>query len=387
MRNIFLVGFFVLLSACSGTRVVGPPSAGTATAEAAILRPALDQALGRMRMRVVQQEQDGSLLVQWGDARRGFRFRIRFEAPGYTVTLVDSVNMHQRVDSRTGQMVISSRYHRYINKLHQLVARYLGANGRPTSAGGQSGSERVFAVHQRPAVAAVQRGLMVAGLQIEQADEAAGVVTTGYVDTGFGYGFIDGQGATIYVAYTASVYPDSVRVVQHAQKCAVLYSLGGQQLRCEALPGGAPGRVQARLDELLPVVQREVLATLPAAPAQPAQPAQTGQGVVQQAPVQQPAQPTAGCSGTIDETTAQTVVAQGAEGVRQCLAQGNRGVGTVTVTAIVDSNGGVTNVSLSGAAQPDTVLACIQGTVSRWRFPAPTGGACAELHAPFLLAE
>ena len=292
LRHLAVLFALSLCVACGGRiRPVGPPSTGTVTADPQVLRAAVGDAVSRLRMTIVQDE-GNAYVVQWGDARRrGFRFRVAFESPGYTVTLVDSVNMRQQIDPRSGQLVISGRYHKYIRRLHQYIARNLGAQGISSGVTGATENERTIQTGQPVDFGLVQRGLLVAGLQIDQMNAAAGVATTAYTDTGFGYGFIDGESATVHVAYTVTLYPTQVRIVQQAQKCAVVWVAAGydnvQQLRCEAMPGSAPGGVLSHLDEVHATMEREIRAMLPQqqpAPQQVQQPQPGVQPGVQPAP-------------------------------------------------------------------------------------------------------
>jgi hypothetical protein len=255
-------------------------------ADPATLQAAIHASLARLDMQVVGQDAQG-LVVQWGQQGRWFRFRIALGPTGYTAELIDSDGMRQQVEPRTGNVVIHGRYHSLIDKLHQLVARNLGSAGVATAGGAvaSGGAVRVIRTDDVIDVGILQRGFLVAGSEVDQVSEDAGLVTTAPTDTGFRYGFIDGEGATLFVSYTGTVYPAEVRITQRVQRCSRVYVQVGvglaQQLRCEPFDGSAPGSVAQRLDELAAVVEREVraMAPLPAdrtvimQPAQPAQPA------------------------------------------------------------------------------------------------------------------
>ena len=237
------------------------------TADPPVLRAAILESLARLSMQVVAEDASG-MIVQWGQSGRWFRFRVAYGPHGYTAELLESDGMRQQVDPRTGNMVIHGRYHSMIDKLHRLVSRNLGAAGVATAGGGHgSGSVRVIQTTEPVDVAILQRGFLLAGTQVDQVSDQAGLVTTVPFDTGFGYGFIDGEGATLFVSYTGTVYPSEVRIQQQVQRCARIYVQVGlglaQQLRCEPFDGGPPGSVAGRLDEVAATMERELRAMTP----------------------------------------------------------------------------------------------------------------------------
>jgi hypothetical protein len=377
-----------LVPGCGGgLRPIGPPSAGIATAEEPVLRAALDEAFARLRMQVVE-ERDGALLVQWGDrTRRGFRFEVAFSANGYTVTFVDSVGMKQQVDPRTGSEVIHGRYRELIEKLHKLVARNLGAQGTATGAtlGGGGGSERAIPVTGPVDAGLVQRGFLVAGLDIDSVDPNAGLVTSTYADTGFGYGFIDGEGATLHVAYTGTVYPAEVRVSQQVERCArILVSAGlgvAEELRCEPFTRGVPGRVASGLDRVAAAVRREIEAMQPEA-MQPAAPAQSG-GSVAVAPEET-------CTASLPTGQAEQVAESQSDALNGCYERGLQSnpslAGTANLRLRVDAQGQVTEAAVDGTLGDADVFGCLQQVVMSWRFSPPGGGACASVVIPLQFA-
>ncbi|MEM6955065.1 MAG: hypothetical protein AAF411_17275 [Myxococcota bacterium] len=298
MRLTWVLIFGVLM-ACGGLRPVGEPSVGGATADFAVLGPAVRDALTSNQMSVVQN--DGNTIVaQWGNAQRGFRVRIAFEPPGYTVTLIDSVGFKQRVDARTGQVMIHGRYHRLIDRLHRYVSRNLGSAGRATGARGSNSDERVIATSVPAQIGWVERGLLVAGQQIDQLNESAGLATTQPIDTGYLYGFVQGENATLFASYTATIYPQEVRIRLQLRKCArVMVQVGVnlvQQIQCEPMDGATPANLRVALDDVSAAIEREIRALSPTPAVQPVEPQQPA---VEPAPVA-PAQPSQGDSVFVD---------------------------------------------------------------------------------------
>ena len=93
------------------------------------------------------------------------------------------------------------------------------------------------------------------------------------------------------------------------------------------------------------------------------------------------------CSGNIPGRAAQTALAQSNLQFRNCyerrLKVNNQLEGRVTVQMRVSRTGAVDAVQVGGTLRDAQVLSCVRTIANRIRFPAPTGGSCAVVAAPF----
>lgn len=95
------------------------------------------------------------------------------------------------------------------------------------------------------------------------------------------------------------------------------------------------------------------------------------------------------CEGNLDVAALQQVVSRQRPQVRACyeraLKQNNILQGTVNVRLIIGSDGSVDQVSVGGSLRDNEVFGCVRRLARGWTFPRPTGGACAQVNAPFNL--
>ncbi len=93
------------------------------------------------------------------------------------------------------------------------------------------------------------------------------------------------------------------------------------------------------------------------------------------------------CSGNISPDAARAALAQNNLQFRNCyerrLKVNNRLEGRVNVRMRVSRTGAVDAVSVGGTLNDSQVLSCVRGIANRIHFPAPTGGSCAVVAAPF----
>ncbi|MCS6798183.1 MAG: AgmX/PglI C-terminal domain-containing protein [Myxococcota bacterium] len=93
------------------------------------------------------------------------------------------------------------------------------------------------------------------------------------------------------------------------------------------------------------------------------------------------------CSGNIPQAQAAAVVNEYRRQVRNCyerrLKVNHRLQGNLTLRMKVNSSGNVEATSVGGSLGDPEVFACIRQLASTWRFPAPQGGNCAVVSAPF----
>ena len=100
--------------------------------------------------------------------------------------------------------------------------------------------------------ARVSAALAAEGHVPDAANSTDALVVTEWRDTGFGYGFVDGQKATIVRRFLVAIGPSSTTVRIDAKKCAVGgYTIEGVDIRgrCEDTPE-IPGPMQTELDGL-----------------------------------------------------------------------------------------------------------------------------------------
>lgn len=93
------------------------------------------------------------------------------------------------------------------------------------------------------------------------------------------------------------------------------------------------------------------------------------------------------CQGEIPAAAAQRVISGQRRQVRACyerqLKANNTLQGSAIVRVRIGGSGSVQGVQVSGSLQDPTVFSCIRNLATAWVFPAPTGGQCAVLDAPF----
>ncbi len=93
------------------------------------------------------------------------------------------------------------------------------------------------------------------------------------------------------------------------------------------------------------------------------------------------------CSGNIAAAEARRVIAENNRQVRNCyerqLKTNHTLQGSLSLQLKVGSNGQVTGTRVGGSLRDPAVFSCVRNLAQQWRFPAPTGGNCAVLSAPF----
>ncbi len=93
------------------------------------------------------------------------------------------------------------------------------------------------------------------------------------------------------------------------------------------------------------------------------------------------------CSGAVPPAAARTQLSERSREFRNCyerrLKVNQTLEGRVDVRMRVGRGGEVTAVAVSGSMRDNEVLSCVRGIAQRIRFPAPTGGSCAVVQAPF----
>lgn len=94
------------------------------------------------------------------------------------------------------------------------------------------------------------------------------------------------------------------------------------------------------------------------------------------------------CSGTLEASAIQAVVARNRAQVRSCyeraLKSNNLLQGRLNVRLTVGTGGRVSNVGIGGSLRDPAVSQCVRALASRWSFPSPTGG-CVMVEVPFSL--
>ncbi len=95
------------------------------------------------------------------------------------------------------------------------------------------------------------------------------------------------------------------------------------------------------------------------------------------------------CTGNLDVAAVRQVIGRQRQQVRSCyerrLKQNNILQGTVNVRLVVGNDGSVDQVAVGGSLRDNEVFGCVRRLARGWRFPRPTGGACAQINAPFNL--
>ena len=93
------------------------------------------------------------------------------------------------------------------------------------------------------------------------------------------------------------------------------------------------------------------------------------------------------CAGEVNPAQASAIVRENNKQVRNCyehkLKANHNLQGRAMLTLKVDKNGAVAATKAMGNLGDNEVFACMQRVASTWRFPAPTGGSCAVVQAPF----
>lgn len=95
------------------------------------------------------------------------------------------------------------------------------------------------------------------------------------------------------------------------------------------------------------------------------------------------------CSGNIEPAAARAAIQENHRQVRNCyerrLKVNNTLQGNANVTLKIGADGRVQAVRVGGSLGDNDVFACIRQVANTWRFPAPQGGSCAVVSAPFNL--
>lgn len=93
------------------------------------------------------------------------------------------------------------------------------------------------------------------------------------------------------------------------------------------------------------------------------------------------------CSGEIPRERAQTVIAGYRRQIRNCyervLKVHNTLQGNMTLHVKVGQGGRVVATQVGGSLGDNNVFTCVRTVASTMQFPAPTGGNCAVVSAPF----
>jgi len=95
------------------------------------------------------------------------------------------------------------------------------------------------------------------------------------------------------------------------------------------------------------------------------------------------------CSGNIPVAAIRQVISQERRQVRNCyerrLKVNNTLQGNVNVRVRVGATGSVSAVQVGGSLHDSEVFSCVRNLADHWSFPAPSGGRCAVIAAPFNL--
>lgn len=95
--------------------------------------------------------------------------------------------------------------------------------------------------------------------------------------------------------------------------------------------------------------------------------------------------------GTLDKAAIQAVVHQNRDAIRSCyefaIAKNPKLSGKIVVAFKIGETGATSGVEISDATLTDEqVQQCIVAAVSKWSFPAPTGGSV-HVNYPFLFTQ
>ena len=236
MRELLVVISLTLVVACGGRmRPVGPPVTGPAPSSVEQAQGAILSALDRLDY-LVESQTPGAIVAAWRTGDRWFRVQITITAAGYEIALLHSGGLRQAVNGNTGQMMISSTYHGAVRKLDRLIRRGVGAPEPEPGSTGPTG-EQVIALAGPVNFGVIERGVMLASLEVDQSNGPSGVLTTKPADTGYRRGSIDGETATLFLSYTVAVSGGQVRVVQRVQRCIYDYVVVGRppDVRCSSI--------------------------------------------------------------------------------------------------------------------------------------------------------
>jgi hypothetical protein len=252
----------VLLAAigCGGRLMPVASVTGLPASSPVALRAAILSALDRLEYRVEGQS-ESAVTARWVSGAKQFRIHVAYDQRGYQIDLLDSAGLDQRINPNTGQVMINSRYHQQVRKLDTFIRRHI--EDASTTAGGSGGGpvERSLPVEGPVDYAVIQRGVLLAGLRVASENPDAGVLSTELADTGFKYGFIDDEPATVHLSYTVAISPGAIRVLQQVQKCVSEYVLEGsvatRHPRCVPM-GGPVGPASDQMHALLTSIQREL---------------------------------------------------------------------------------------------------------------------------------
>lgn len=278
-RVIYAVAILVLTGCTPSMRSVGPALQHQTGVQASSNAGAILQALQRLRYEVVAHTPP-TITAIYRHRAQAFRVRIDYGDGGYQIGLIDSAGMNQGVDRQTGLMMISGRYHRYVRKLDIWIGRMLerGGGGGGSSGGSMIANERSIPLSYATSLGTVERALVLSGFEVETRRDDGGFITTAYVDSGQGYGQIDGDDATVHQRFTIVLSETQVRVRMDLRKCAtggifITSTLGRAAMtgRCEPmdLPAdrGLRGRVRRELvapfERLLQAIEREIHSEAP----------------------------------------------------------------------------------------------------------------------------
>lgn len=93
------------------------------------------------------------------------------------------------------------------------------------------------------------------------------------------------------------------------------------------------------------------------------------------------------CSGDIPAARITQVINEYRSQVRNCyerrLKVNNTLTGTLSLTMKVDGAGRVEATNVGGSLRDNEVFSCVRSIATGMRFPAPSGGSCAVVNAPF----
>lgn len=93
------------------------------------------------------------------------------------------------------------------------------------------------------------------------------------------------------------------------------------------------------------------------------------------------------CSGEVDAAAARRVINQNRRQVRNCyerqLKTNHTLSGSLNLQLKIGRDGSVQGARVGGSLRDPAVFACVRQLAQSWTFPAPTGGNCAVISAPF----
>ncbi|MEM9191762.1 MAG: AgmX/PglI C-terminal domain-containing protein [Myxococcota bacterium] len=93
------------------------------------------------------------------------------------------------------------------------------------------------------------------------------------------------------------------------------------------------------------------------------------------------------CSGDLNSSAAASVISRNRRQVRSCYERALKTnhflTGSINLRLRIGADGSVTGTQAGGSLRDPAVFACVRQLASQWRFPAPQGGNCAVISAPF----